>query len=96
MLESVDRANRIKCDINNIGEARLQAGPLIRMIWSNQKTTVEFMRIVYLTVKEEYSQETTTDRSRFAIKYFGSSRYKGRINRDSNIIWITGSIKKMD
>ena len=32
MLESVDRANRIKCDINNIGEARLQAGPLIRMI----------------------------------------------------------------
>ena len=35
MMESVDRANRIKCEINFIGGARSEMGSLERMMGSN-------------------------------------------------------------
>ena len=34
-MESVDRANRIKCEINLIGGARSEMGPLALLMGSN-------------------------------------------------------------
>ena len=47
-MESVNRANRIKCEINLIGGAHSEMGPLASMMVSNGRvteTTVEVMRI---------------------------------------------------
>ena len=35
MMESLDRANRVKCETNLIDVARSEMGPLARMIGSN-------------------------------------------------------------
>ena len=39
MMESVDRANRIECEINLIGGALSEMGPLVRMMVSNGRMT---------------------------------------------------------
>ena len=39
MMESVDSVNRIKCEINLIGGARLEMGPLAQMMRSNDLVT---------------------------------------------------------
>ena len=72
IIESVDRAYRIKCEINFIGGARSGIGPLARFNGIKQLSEIKRLwnlcSLIYLTVKKDYMLESTTDRSRSAIK----------------------------
>ena len=93
MMEILDRANRLKCEMNLIGGAHSEMGPLAWVMGSTQnewrKTIVEGMRIVLPKVQKKSMVRIGEWQITIRDQGLGSQSYKDRRTQQVINIWIT-------